>query len=40
MWRDPVSNEVMPAMWHPKGYGGTGLTDAGVSCCSFWMPCH
>ena len=28
LWRDPVSNVSIPAMWHPRGYGGISFEDA------------
>jgi hypothetical protein len=28
LWRDPVSNVSLPAMWHPRGYGGISFEDA------------
>ena len=29
-WSDPISNEEVYAMWHPRGYGGTGVGDAAI----------
>lgn len=29
-WRDPISSEEVIAMWHARGYGGYGKSEAVV----------